>query len=436
MRTALGIPAFRRLAVGYTLNELCDWMATVALAVLVYDQTGSALATATLFFSAKFLPSLFVPALAVRAERFPVGRCLAALYTVEAAAFVVLSIVARDPWVPLVCALAFVDGTIAATGRAVTRSATVAVLEPAGILRQGNAVLNLAFSSMSIAGPALAGFLVAGTSVPTLIEITAVVFAICAVVMGTSRGLPSGHVDETPWLVRLRAGAAYVAAHPIVRPLVLGEALLLVLFTMASPIEIVYAKESLGGGDATYGTLLTAWGAGVIIGSLLFARVHSRPLPVLIAGSTVIIGFAYVGHGGGSVARPRRRGGGARRHRQRHAMGRRRHGDPGGRARRHAGEGRRASSRRSPPPRPGSASCWEASSHRSSRRAWRSRRPASASWSWSSWAGRCGVLRRGTRDIVALRADHPLAAIDVPVAEVGTVAMAEVAAAPTMPHVP
>ena len=332
MRTALGIPAFRRLAVGYTLNELCDWMATVALAVLVYDQTGSALATATLFFSAKFLPSLFVPALAVRAERFPVGRCLAALYTVEAAAFVVLSIVARDPWVPLVCALAFADGTIAATGRAVTRSATVAVLEPAGILRQGNAVLNLAFSSMSIAGPALAGFLVAGTSVPTLIEITAVVFAICAVVMGTSRGLPAGHVDETPWLVRLRAGAAYVAAHPIVRPLVLGEALLLVLFTMASPIEIVYAKESLGGGDATYGTLLTAWGAGVIIGSLLFARVHSRPLPVLIAGSTVIIGVRLRRHGGRPVARPRGRGGGARRHRQRHAVGRRRHGDPGSRA--------------------------------------------------------------------------------------------------------
>ena len=46
------------------------------------------------------------------------------------------------------------------------------------------------------------------------------------------------------------------------------------------------------------------------------------------------------------------------------------------------------------------------------------------------------VLRRGTRDVVAFRADHPLAAIDVPVAEVGTVAMAEVTAAPTLPHVP
>jgi MFS family permease len=50
--------------------------------------------------------------------------------------------------------------------------------------------------------------------------------------------------------------------------------------------------------------------------------------------------------------------------------------------------------------------------------------------------GSVWVLRRGTRDVVAVRADHPLAAIDVPIAEVGTVAMSEVAAAPTLPHVP
>jgi hypothetical protein len=64
---------------------------------------------------------------------------------------------------------------------------------------------------------------------------------------------------------------------------------------MVSPIEIVYAKESLGGGDAAYGTLLTGWGAGVIIGSVIFTRVHTRPLPLLIAFSTLAIGAGYLG---------------------------------------------------------------------------------------------------------------------------------------------
>ncbi len=295
MRSALAIPPFRRLALGYTLNELGDWMATVALAILVYDTTNSALATTALFLAAKFLPSLVVPVLAARAERAAVSRCLFGFYVVEAALFVALFAAAEDPWLPLICGLAFLDGTVAATARAITRAATVAILEPVGKLREGNAALNLGFSSMSIAGPALAGFLVAGTGVQTVLAITAGLFAALALVMGTTRGLPQGTTDEAPWLARLRAGASYVASHPVVRPLVIGQAVLLVLFTMVSPIEIVFAKESLDGGDAAYGTLLTGWGAGVILGSLLFTRVHRRPLPLLIAGSTLAIGAGYLG---------------------------------------------------------------------------------------------------------------------------------------------
>src|SRR5215217_810035 len=143
MRSSLAIPTFRRLALGYTLNELGDWLATVTLAILVYDTTSSALATTALFLAAKFLPSLVVPVLAARAEKAAVSRCLLAFYLVEAVLFGLLVLAADDPWVPLICVLAFFDGTIAATGRAISRAATVAVLEPAGRLREGNAALNL-----------------------------------------------------------------------------------------------------------------------------------------------------------------------------------------------------------------------------------------------------------------------------------------------------
>ena len=36
---ALRIPGFGRLAATYTLNELADWLATIALSILVYDAT-------------------------------------------------------------------------------------------------------------------------------------------------------------------------------------------------------------------------------------------------------------------------------------------------------------------------------------------------------------------------------------------------------------
>jgi MFS family permease len=295
MRSVLALAPFRRLALTYTLNELGDWLATVTLAVLVYDRTGDALATTALFLAAKFLPSFVVPVLAARAERLPVAPCLTRLYVGEGLVFALLAVVASDPWVPLVCALAFVDGTIAATGRAITRAATVAILEPAGRLREGNAVLNLGFSAMSVAGPALAGFLVAGVGASAVLAATAAVFGAMGLVMATARDTPGGAVGEEPFRERLRAGAAYVWSHPVVRPLVIAQGVLLVLFTMVAPIEIVYAKESLHGGDTAYGTLLTGWGSGVIVGSLIFARVHGRSLAALVGASTLVIGIAYLG---------------------------------------------------------------------------------------------------------------------------------------------
>jgi MFS family permease len=295
MWSVLKIPPFRRLVLGFTLNELGDWTATVALAILVYDATSSALATTALFIAAKFLPGLLVPVLAARAERAAVARVLAGLYVVEAALFAGLAFAAKDPWLPLVCLLAFFDGTIAATGRAITRAANVAVLQPLGKLREGNAMINVSFSTLSVGGPVAAAFLVSWLGTQAVLALTGVLFLLLAVILGTARGLPRGATDEAPWLQRLRAGAAYVSSQPLVRTLVFGQALLLVLFTMVAPIEIVYAKESLDGGDAAYGTLLTGWGAGVILGSLVYTRVHERSLAALIVISSVLVGIGYLG---------------------------------------------------------------------------------------------------------------------------------------------
>ena len=65
------------------------------------------------------------------------------------------------------------------------------------------------------------------------------------------------------------------------------------------PIEIVYAKETLDAGDSGYGVLLSAWGVGMVVGSLVFAagaRVADRCCSV--AAQHAAIGFAYLGHGG------------------------------------------------------------------------------------------------------------------------------------------
>lgn len=295
MRSALSLAPFRRLAIAYTLNEVADWFATIALTVLVFDRTGEAWATAALFLSTRFLPSLAVPAIASYAERRPVKLVLTVGYIAEAALFVVLAVTAADLALLALCLIAMIDGTLAAAARAVTRGATVAILEPAGKLREGNSVLNIGFSVMNVAAPAAAGLAVAQFGATGVLWAVAAMFLLLVVAMATARGTPTGITQSTPWYTRLREGFSYVRNHRLVRGLLSLQAVLLVLFSVAVPIEVIYAKEVLDAGDAGFGALLASWGAGMVAGSLLFARLARRSLAMLVVASTVGVCVGYLG---------------------------------------------------------------------------------------------------------------------------------------------
>jgi hypothetical protein len=82
---------------------------------------------------------------------------------------------------------------------------------------------------------------------------------------------------------------------PAVRLLLIGQAFALVLFTLVVPIEVIYAKESLGTTDAGFGILLASWGAGIVVGSLVYLLIKQRSPLTLIVVSTALIGAAYLG---------------------------------------------------------------------------------------------------------------------------------------------
>lgn len=295
MRGALSLAPFRRLALAYTLNEAGDWFATIALTVLVFDRTGEALATAALFLATRFVPSLAVPLLASYVERRSVRLTLTVGYVAEAAVFALLAVTAGDLALGVLCAVAMLDGTLAATARAVTRGATVAVLEPANQLREGNSVLNIGFSVMNVAAPAIAGLAVAELGALNVLWTTSGLFLALAVLMATAQGTPRGVEHTSPWTTRLREGFAYVRHHRLARGLLALQAVLLVLFNIAVPIEVVYAKDVLDAGDVGFGALLAAWGAGMVLGSIVFARLSHRALSGLVVVSTVGVCLGYLG---------------------------------------------------------------------------------------------------------------------------------------------
>ena len=294
---------------------------------------GDAAATTGLFLAAEFLPGLRRPRARGARGRHAALACARAWSTrVETLLLGGIALLTGAFWLPLVLVLAFANGALAATGRAVTRSATVALLEPQGALRAGNAALNFGFSFNSAAGPAIAGGLVAWwTRGPAIAGSQRRSSPCSRAYIGSAQGPACRSQPRRSLGTRVCGEAiAHVRSSPVLLRLLVGQGLALALLTMAIPIQVIYAKESLETSDAGFGVFVAAWGVGMIVGSALFARETRRSIRQLIAVSTAAVGLGYIG----IAAAPRsprcllRRA--ARRHGQRHPVGVGRHGGAGG----------------------------------------------------------------------------------------------------------
>ena len=295
----LAVRPFGRMLASYTVNEFGDSFAIVALAVLVYDRTGEVAPTAALFLAGKFLPALIAPFLTARLDQVAVRRTLPWLYVVEALVFVALAWMATAEFaLAVVLALALVDGAIAVTARALTRGAIASILQPAHLLREGNALLNIGFAFAAVGGSALAGLLIAELGLSAALLVDAASFVAIAIVLAVTRNLPKPQGEAQPTLERLRSGLAFARRDRRVRLLLGGQSVALILFTLIIPIEVIYAKESLGTTSAGFGVLLASWGAGIVAGSILFVAVRDRSASRLILLSTAAIGLAYLGMAG------------------------------------------------------------------------------------------------------------------------------------------
>ncbi|MBV9837138.1 MAG: MFS transporter [Solirubrobacterales bacterium] len=294
MKRVLRLAAYRRLLAAYVLNELAWAVGTLALAVLVYRRTGSAAGTAAFFLSSQFFPALVSPALVARLDQRLPRSVLPALYGAEAILFLALAWVAgRFSLAPLL-ALVVIDGIIAVTARALARAASVAVITPAGLLREGNALTNICFAICFMGGPALGGVVVATGGTSAALLANSGLFALIALNLVSARGLPSVSPERTPARGRLRAAIRHVRSDSPLLALLIVYGVTFVVFTISIPVEVVLAQHSLHAGAGGYGALLSGWGAGAVAGSAVYARWRGRSARSLISLSTVVIGIGFL----------------------------------------------------------------------------------------------------------------------------------------------
>jgi MFS family permease len=304
----------RRILVAYTVNQLGTWLGLVALSLAVFDHTHSAFAVAALLFAWQAVPALLASAVVARVEASARRRELSALYVFEAVATAALAVLLWHFWLPAVLLLAALDGTAALAASALLRAEVARVArdqvegQPAGAVgsqegleadaqeaeRKANAALNVASSVAFVAGPVVGGLVVATVGAPTALFVDVGSFLICGALL----------IDLHPYIeeaggdsvrARMRAAWTHINATPLLRGLLLTEAFALVFIQAGGPIEVAYAKATLHAGDRGYGLLVSAWGAGAVLASVIFARSLHRPLGALLSAGIFALGAAFVG---------------------------------------------------------------------------------------------------------------------------------------------
>jgi hypothetical protein len=302
-----------RIVSAYTVNRLGSWFGFVALSVAVFDHTDSAIAVAALLIAGQALPAFVAPALAAWVEASPRRGVLSGLYVFEGIATALLAVSLWYFWLPAILLLVALDGMAALASSALLRSETARAARKQAQAdwntkgggedlktfvqaaeRRANATLNIAFSATFMLGPAIAGVVIATAGAPAALFIDAASFLICGAMLIDLHP----HAEEAEDITvraRLRAAWLHVEAVPVLRALLLAEAIALVFFDSAGPIEVAYAKATLHAGDRGYGLLLASWGVGVVLGSLVFARSPKRGLGAMLTGGTLAMGLAYIG---------------------------------------------------------------------------------------------------------------------------------------------
>jgi MFS family permease len=94
---------------------------------------------------------------------------------------------------------------------------------------------------------------------------------------------------------RLTVAWRHLRSTPQLWRLLVVEAVAIVFFAAAEPVEVIYAKSTLASGDWGFGVLLATWGLGMALGGALFGAAATRPLRPMLIGGTLAIGFGYLG---------------------------------------------------------------------------------------------------------------------------------------------
>jgi MFS family permease len=274
---SLAVPNYRRFFLGHAVSVVGTWMQRVAQDWLVLDLSDSAVALGVAS-SLQFLPTLLFGLWGgVLVDRLDRRRTIMATQAVSALLAAALAALVLGGVVRLwmVYALALCLGLVTVLDVPARQAFVTEMVEPEDYVNAQS--LNSTVHNLGrLAGPALAGVLIAVVDVGAAFAINALSFA--AVLLGLARMDP-GRLRRLPAARRekgqARQGLRYVWRHPELRACMFLVAVVALLGQNFRVVLPLLARDTFDGSAEVYGWLTSALGAGAVLGALASAARRS-----------------------------------------------------------------------------------------------------------------------------------------------------------------
>jgi MFS family permease len=274
-REVLAVREFRAIFLSQGLSTIGDQITRIAVALLVFDRTGSAFA-ASATYACSFLTWLVGgPVLSVLADRYP-RLGVMVMSDLARAALVAALVVPGLGLVPIFVLLLLI-GALAPPFDASRSSLLPEILKGERYV-VGNVLMNAVFQGGQVAGFVLGGGLVASVGYEAALLLDCSTFLLSAgtlLMFVQSRPSATAVEDRLPFLAETKAGVSAVARTPDLRGLLILSLLGTAVAIPSEGLAVAMADE-IGRGPVTAGALTAAVPLGFLVGSAALVRLPAE----------------------------------------------------------------------------------------------------------------------------------------------------------------
>jgi MFS family permease len=284
-RGPLSVPAFRTLWAAGLISDTGDWLLLIALPIVVYQLTGSAVGT-SVAFAAELAPGIVLAPLGGRlADTVDRRAVMIALSALQAIALLPLLLVHNGHGLVIVYAVIVAQASLAALFDPAKNALLPALVDPRQLV-SANSLAGLGTAVGRLGGGPLGGLLLAAGSLRTIVIVDAFSFGVAALLIARlprRAGAGGGRDADVGWVRLPTGGLRLVLRRPAIAAALLvalvaetAQGIFLVLF-------IVFVARRLHGGSAEIGLLRGVQAVGAIGCGLLLTLRGDRWRPLVLA---------------------------------------------------------------------------------------------------------------------------------------------------------